>query len=173
MGILSIEFIFHSVTVFDETLADAVDEITIMYNKPIEHIPYENPMILPDESAVEVTEGEVSPPESLSEFSADNLLTQQYLEWAKWWSDTHDHNYERYKVGEFLDSLGIDGLKALYFKGYFLNSITVTDDLPTANGGVGNARITVPVADRTYKYFPTGYTYESFRKAWLGVFTEE
>ena len=156
-----------------EAIADAVDEITIMYNKPIEHIPYENPMILPDESAVEVTEGEVSPPESLSEFSADSLLTQQYLEWAKLWSDTHDNNYERYKVGEFLDSLGVDGLKELYFKGYFLNSITVTDDLPTANGGVGNARITVPVADRTYKYFPTGYTYESFRKAWLEVFTEE
>ena len=30
---------------------------------------------------------------------------------------------------EFLDSLGVDGLKELYFKGYFLNSITVTDDL--------------------------------------------
>ncbi|MCR4779651.1 MAG: M23 family metallopeptidase [Ruminiclostridium sp.] len=171
-----------------EAISDVSSELAVYCDKEIVPEPLTNPMIIPDESEVTLIAGEPKPSDELHEFSADNTITRRFIGWADEWAATHDDQYRWYKAGEFLDNLGVDGLKELYYKGKFLAGELVTDDFSDIDGYNGVTsfgtdplhadgavfELPYPEGSKTmFSFYSSGFSYRSFYDAWMSVFTEE
>lgn len=164
-----------------DKIADANIGFQLRFNTPPETETLVNPMTdLYDEKDAVLKSGNIIPSDELSEFSTDNTITRRWIGWADEWTQSHNEEYKWHTTGEFLDSLGVDGLKELYYKGKFLAYMTVTDnfsDIDGYNARTDPAVVSIPVhilnGISKSDFVSSGFSYESFYSSWLDVFTEE
>ncbi len=164
-----------------DKIADANIGFQLRFNTPPEADELINPMTdLYDEKDAVLKSGDILPTDKLSEFNADNTITRRWIGWADEWTQSHNEEYKWHTTGEFLDSLGVDGLKELYYKGKFLAYMTVTDnfsDIDGYNARTDPAVVSIPVhilnGISKSDFVSSGFSYESFYSSWLDVFTEE
>ena len=164
-----------------DKIADTNTGFRLRFNTPQEAETLVNPMTdLYDEKDAVLKSGEILPSDELSEFSTDNTITRRWIGWADEWAQSHNEEYKWYTTGEFLDSLGVEGLKELYCKGKFLSYMTVTDnfsDIDGCNDRTDKAIVSIPVhilnGISQRDYVSSGFDYDSFYSSWVDVFTEE
>ena len=164
-----------------DKIADANIGFQLRFNTPPEAETLVNPMTdLYDEKDAVLKSGNILPSDELSEFSTDNTVTRRWIGWADEWTQSHDEEYKWHTTGEFLDSLGVEGLKELYCKGDFLSYMTVTDnfsDIDGCNDRTDKAIVSIPVhilnGISQSDYVSSGFDYDSFYSSWVDVFTEE
>lgn len=149
--------------------------VQIRFNSPVEPPVLSEPAVNYDMADIEVT-GTPYDSSELNKFSVDSYI-EKYLGWEAEWSEKSGQENKVVNTGLFIDSLGVPGLKELYYKAYALDRILVTDNFTDLDcykcSGAVVKKPYPPDPDYKQPFASTGITYESFHEAYFETFTKD
>ncbi len=149
--------------------------VQIRFNSPVEPPVLSEPAVNYDMADIEV-EGTPYDSSELNKFSVDSYL-EKCLGWEAEWSEKSGQENNVVNTGLFIDSLGVPGLKELYYKAYALDRILVTDNFTDLDcykcSGAVVKKPYPPDPDYKQPFASTGITYESFHEAYSEIFTKD
>ncbi len=149
--------------------------VQIRFNSPVEPPELTEPAVDYDMTGVEL-EGTPFDSGELNELSVDSYI-ERFIGWETEWSEKSGQENRIVNTGLFIDSLGVPGLKELYYRAFALDYILATDNIPDLdcykNSGAVVKKPHPLEPDYIRPFASTGISYESFRNAYLESFTED
>ena len=149
--------------------------VQIRFNSPVEPPELTEPAVDYDMTGVEL-EGTPFDSGELNELSVDSYI-ERFIGWETEWSEKSGQENRTVNTGLFIDSLGVPGLKELYYRAFALDYILATDNIPDLdcykNSGAVVKKPHPLEPDYIRSFASTGISYESFRNTYLESFTED